>query len=58
MRGFMVGCFGVAAVMYAANYASIEADKGNNWTCVIIGVLATGGGLALLGAITFPGRKR
>lgn len=58
MKGLMTVCLGVSGVMYVANWVSIEAGKGNNWTCVSIGVLAMCLGFGLLGAIILDSRKK
>ena len=49
MRGVITGLLGASVVMYAANHASIAADKGNNWTCVVVGVMSLSAGLTLWG---------
>lgn len=48
MSRSITALFGVAGVMYVANGISISADKGNVWPAVVIGLMCTGGGFALL----------
>lgn len=47
MRAVITFLFGVALVMYVANGISIGQGKGNNTTCLVFGILATGAALAL-----------
>jgi len=53
MRGLITGLFGFALVMYVAGWVGYASGVGVPVPTAVLGIMATGGGLTLLGLRIF-----